>query len=254
MIPKKIHYCWFGGKPLNKLGKKCLKSWRKFFPDYEIIEWNEKNFDINCYRYVKEAYFEKKYAFVSDYVRFKVLYEQGGLYFDTDVEVIKSFDDIIADGSFMGCENPDLSGMQVNGRGLNVAPGLGLAAAPGLELYKEIIEDYESSSFYKEDGSLNLYTVVERTTDLLYSRGLQNTSEIQRVAGITIYPAEYFCPIDMRTGKLNKTANTHSIHRYAASWVSKKDRFRGKVYRFIARCFGEKTAKKFQKVFGRKHK
>ena len=91
MIPKKIHYCWFGGKPLNKLGKKCLKSWKKHFPDYEIIEWNESNFDLNCCQYVKEAYEAKKWAFVSDYVRYKVLYEQGGVYFDTDVEVIKSF-------------------------------------------------------------------------------------------------------------------------------------------------------------------
>ena len=94
-IPKIIHYCWFGGKPLNKLGEKCLKSWKKFFPDYEIIEWNESNFDVNCCQYVKEAYEAKKWAFVSDYARFKILYEQGGIYFDTDVEVIRPFDAIL---------------------------------------------------------------------------------------------------------------------------------------------------------------
>ena len=121
MIPKIIHYCWFGGKPLNKLGKKCLKSWKKFFPDYKIIEWNEGNFDINCCQYVKEAYEAKKYAFVSDYVRFKVLYEQGGLYFDTDVEVIKPFDAILINGNFMGCENAVSDNIAV-------AAGLGLGA------------------------------------------------------------------------------------------------------------------------------
>lgn len=109
MITKRIHYCWFGGKPLNNLGKKCLKSWKKYLPDYEIVEWNESNFDLNCCRYVQEAAKEKKWAFVSDYARYKILYEQGGIYFDTDVEVLKSFDDILANGAFMGCENPDLN-------------------------------------------------------------------------------------------------------------------------------------------------
>ena len=240
MIPKIIHYCWFGGKPLNKLGKKCLKSWKKFFPDYKIIEWNEGNFDINCCQYVKEAYEAKKYAFVSDYVRFKVLYEQGGLYFDTDVEVIKPFDAILINGNFMGCENAVSDNIAV-------AAGLGLGACAGLEFYREIIEDYEKSSFYLQNGELNLYTVIDRITDLLYKHGLLNTLEIQCVAGINIYPAEYFCPININTGKLRITENTYSIHRYAASWCDKPSKFRGKVYRFICRVIGEKFAEKLRK-------
>ena len=246
MIPKIIHYCWFGGKPLNKLGRKCLKSWKKFFPNYEIIEWNERNFDLNCCRYVQEAAKEKKWAFVSDYARYKILYEQGGVYFDTDVEVIKLFDDILANGAFMGCENPDLNSTYA------VNPGLGVAVAPGLGFYKEVLEDYEKSSFYNDDGSLNLYTIVQRTTDLLRKHGLKDSMEIQPVADITIYPAEYFCPINMRTGELVITENTHSIHRYAASWVDNKSRIRGKIYCFIARLFGEKLANKIRKIFGRK--
>ncbi len=246
MIPKKIHYCWFGGKPLNKLGKKCLKSWKKHFPDYEIIEWNESNFDFNCCQYVKEAYEAKKWAFVSDYARYKILYEQGGVYFDTDVEVIKSFDPILAAGSFIGCENPHIKS------GIAVASGLGCAAAPGLEFYREVLDDYEKSSFYNADGSLNLYTIVQRTTDLLRNHGLKDTMEIQQVAGITVYPAEYFCPINMETGKLEITKNTYSIHRYAGSWVSKKDKFRGKVYFVINRVFGKKMAAFARKIFGRK--
>ena len=247
-IPKKIHYCWFGGKPLNKLGKKCLKSWKKFFPDYEIIEWNESNFNLNCCQYVQEAAKEKKWAFVSDYVRFKALYEQGGLYFDTDVEVVKPFDDILVNGAFMGCENPDLDFSYA------VNPGLGIAVAPGLDIYKEILEDYEKSSFYKKDGTLNLYTIVQRTTEILRKHGLRDTMDIQKVADITIYPAEFFCPINMRTGRLEMTPNTHSIHRYAGSWCDKKSKTRGKIYRFLTRLFGEKFANKIKKMCGRKTK
>lgn len=246
MIPKKIHYCWFGGKPLNKLGQKCLKSWKKHFPDYEIIEWNESNFDFNCCQYVKEAYEAKKWAFVSDYARYKILYEQGGVYFDTDVEVISSFDDILEKGSFMGSESP------MSFSYLSVNPGIGMAVEPGLPFYKEILDDYEKSSFYKEDGSLNLYTIVERTTDLLKTHGLEDKNEIQTVADITVYPSEYFCPINMDTGKLQKTKNTRSIHRYAATWVDSKSRIRGKIYFIIIRIFGERFAKKMRKILGRK--
>lgn len=247
MIPQKIHYCWFGGKPLNTLGEKCLKSWKKYFPDYEIIEWNESNFDFNCCQYVKEAYEAKKWAFVSDYVRYKVLYEQGGVYFDTDVEVVKSFNDVLEKGSFMGCENPVIE--------IDVAvnPGIGCAAEPRLDFYKEVLDDYEKSSFLNEDGTLNLYTIVERTTDLLKKHGLENTTDIQCVADINIYPAEYFCPIDLRDGVLRITENTYSIHHYAASWESKYSIIRGKIYRFINRNFGERVADAFKKFLGRKN-
>lgn len=245
-IPKTIHYCWFGGKPLDKSGKKCIKSWKKFFPDFQIVEWNENNFDLNCCKYVREAAKEKKWAFVSDYARFKILYEQGGVYFDTDVEAIKSFDDILAKGAFMGCEISDSKS------GCRVAPGLGMAAAPKLDLFKEILDDYEKSSFYNEDGSLNLYTVVDRMTNLLKKHGLRETSEIQKTADVTIYPVEYFCPINLNNGRLEITPNTRSIHKYAASWCDKKSRVRGKMYRFLNRTFGEKFADKIKKIFGGK--
>lgn len=249
MIPKIIHYCWFGGAPLDKSGVKCVESWKKYFPDYEIIEWNESNFDINSCRYAMEAYKEKKYAFVSDYVRFKVLYAYGGLYFDTDVEVIKSFDDILAAGNFMGCQNPILpESAEVKDFFCQVNPGLGLGAEPGLSFYKEIIEDYEKSSFYKEDGTLNFYDVVDRVTDMMYKKGLRDTYDIQEVEGIKIYPADYFCPQNVNTGKMEITSNSHSIHRFAASWVDKKERLHGKVYRFIARIFGQKAADKLRKL------
>ena len=132
MIPKIIHYCWFGRNPLPSLAIKCIASWKKYLPDYEIKEWNEDNFDVDVIPFTKEAYAAKKYAFVSDYARFKILYEEGGLYFDTVVEVIRPLDDIISKGAFMGCEC-DANDTSV----ASVAPGLGLGVNPGLGLYKE---------------------------------------------------------------------------------------------------------------------
>ncbi len=246
MIPKIIHYCWFGNKPLDAKSKKCIASWKKYFPDYEIKEWNENNFDITQCQYAREAYYEKKWAFVSDYARFKILYEHGGIYFDTDVEVIRDFAPILEKGAFMGRENP------INAKSTGVAPGLGIGANAGLDLYEEIIDDYEKSSFYKKDGSLNLYTVVERTTEILQRYGLKNTANIQNVAGINIYPREYFCPINRETGKLEITKNTYSIHRFAGSWESRNNKFRGKVYRFINRYFGKSAAELVRKKLGKK--
>ena len=149
MIPKVIHYCWFGRNTLPPLAVKCIESWKKYFPDYEIKEWNEENFNVNIIPYTKEAYEMKKYAFVSDYARFWILYHYGGLYFDTDVEVIRPMDDIIDKGPFMGCEkNIDNNGETI----LAVAPGLGLGANPGLGLYSELLQLY--STFHRGEWSL----------------------------------------------------------------------------------------------------
>lgn len=209
MIPKKIHYCWFGRNTLPESALKCIASWRKFFPDYEIIEWNEDNFDVNMIPYTAQAYKAKKYAFVSDYARFKILYEQGGLYFDTDVEVIKSMIDIVERGPFMGFEiNPgtDRKYGAVN-------PGVGIGAVKGLDLYKSILDYYAQLSFLRPDGSYNTTdAVVNITTRELVKSQLKNISGIQEVSGITIYPADYFNPFNDVTGRLNKTPNTRTIH------------------------------------------
>ena len=147
MIPKIIHYCWFGRNPLPQSAIKCINSWKKFFPDYEIKEWNEDNFDVNIIPYTAEAYEAKKYAFVSDYARFWILYHHGGIYFDTDVEVIKPFDDILERGPFMGREQgafiKNICGTSYNGNGFGVAPGLGIGATSGLELYKEFLKSFQ---------------------------------------------------------------------------------------------------------------
>lgn len=219
MIPKVIHYCWFGGNPLPKMARKCIASWRKFFPEYEIKEWNESNFDVNCIPYTKEAYSMKKYAFVSDYARFWILYHEGGIYFDTDVEVIRSFDDIIEKGPFMGMEYDGAPGAAVS---ISVAPGLGLAISPGSPVYKQILNHYESSSFLNPDGSMNLKTVVLRVTEILAPLGYRDIDQLQHVGGIWIYPHDFFCPMDSTTGIIRITENTRSIHHFDCSWIDHK--------------------------------
>lgn len=242
MIPKKIHYCWFGGNSLPTSAKKCINSWKKFFPDYEIIQWNELNYDVKKIPYIAEAYESKKYAFVSDYARFDILYNEGGLYFDTDVEVVESFDDILSNGSFMGCEiDPSHS------RNIKVNPGLGLGAEPGLEIYKRIIDFYNTQSFLNSDGTHNQETVVDKTTKILLENGLNNISGIQKIGNITIYPKEYFNPLNNNTGKLDKTKNTHSIHWYDMSWMSASEQRRSKFTRIAHRLFGEDCFTKFKR-------
>ena len=213
MIPKIIHYCWFGGNSLPDDAKKCIASWKKYFPDYEIKEWNESNFNLTCCDYIKEAYQAKKWAFVSDYARFWILYNYGGLYFDTDVEVIKPMEDLVEKGPFMGEE----AGLP-NSRKSECNPGLGLAAAPGLGLYKEILDYYNTQHFLNPDGSINQETVVAKVTDLLSKHGFRGDGSIESVDGIYVYPPEYFCPLNYATGEMNITSNTRSIHHYSASW------------------------------------
>ena len=243
MIPKIIHYCWFGRKPLPKSAIKCIESWKKFFPGYEIREWNEDNFDVNQIPYTAQAYEAGKYAFVSDYARFKILYEYGGLYFDTDVEVIKPFEDILEKGPFMGFEinSSDISfGM--------VAPGLGLGVNSSNDIYYKIINLYKSLSFLNENGTYNLKTVVEYTTNILIKEGLNRINGIQNVKGIYLYPVEYFNPFEDATGKIYKTKNTHSIHWYSKSWINRP------IYytfcsRLLHRIIGVDNSARIKKLF-----
>ncbi|MGM9861455.1 MAG: glycosyltransferase family 32 protein [Muribaculaceae bacterium] len=214
MIPKTIHYCWFGRNPLPESAQRCIASWHKFLPDYKIVEWNEDNFDVNAIAYTREAYAAGKWAFVSDYARFKILYDHGGIYFDTDVEVIAPLDDIIAAGPFMGYEI-ELSNKDFG----SVNPGLGLGVTPGHSLYAEILTFYAGHHFLMPDGSYDTqYAVVRITTDILLKHGLQPRPGKQTVAGVTIYPKDYFNPFDDATGRLHKTANTRTIHWYSKTW------------------------------------
>lgn len=227
MIPKIIHYCWFGHKPLPNSAKKCIASWKKYLPDYEIKEWNESNFDVNAIPYTREAYQLKKYAYVSDYARFVVLYQHGGIYFDTDVEVIRPMDDILSRGGFMGMEN------------LLVNPGQGMAAEADNQIIKEIIGYYSELHFTDEKGNLlNEGTVVKHTTRVLERHGYKQNGVQQNIGGFCIYPNDWFNPLDDATGRLNITDNTHSIHWYAKTWCSNYGPLRKWVMRYLHRVFG----------------
>lgn len=214
-IPKTIHYFWFGGKPLPDFATKYIESWKKFLPDYKIIRWDESNFDVHCLPYVEEAYQAKKYAFVSDYARLWVLYNYGGLYFDTDVEVIANMDDVISRGAFMAVENQILHKVMIS-------PGLVMGCEKGLPLLKGIVDSYADDHFVLADGSLNLRTINQRVTDKFLSLGWKPVDKTQEVAGFTIYSSEYFCPYHARTERMHLTKNSKAIHWYAGSWVDKK--------------------------------
>lgn len=228
MISKKIHYCWFGMKPIPNSTYKCIESWKKYCPEYEIIEWNEKNFDVYQNRYIRKAYEEGKYAFVSDYARFKILYDNGGIYLDTDVEIIKNLDDLL-DKQFMAFEDEK-----------NVNPGLGFAAKKGDELIKEIIDFYDSlEEFTTKD------TVVDITTKILANYGLKQDGTLQNVKNFIIFPEEYFNPLGSSFGKLKITNNTYSIHNFDATWKNVEER-KLQLYR---KKYGRKLGKIFFILF-----
>lgn len=229
MIPKIIHYCWFGRSPLPSSAKRCIASWKKYLPDYEIKEWNEDNFDVNRIPYTRDAYAAKKYAFVSDYARFWVLYHYGGVYFDTDVEVIRPMDVFIAKGPFMGWEKPGSTGVY------SIAPGLGLAANKEQPLYQEILHGFEHLNFYDENGERNNYSMIPLVTDLLTQKGLKKDGSMQVIDNVILYPSEYLCPMEYFTGKVTITDNTYAIHWYTMTWLPKTAIWKFKLMRLVRR-------------------
>lgn len=230
MIPKKIHYCWFGGNPLPPKSEKCIKSWRKFCPGFEIIEWNESNFDVMQNAYTAEMYRQKKYAFLSDYARLQIIYEQGGIYMDTDVELVRALDGLLEEKAYFGYETLEY-----------VNTGLGFGAEARSPAVKAMLEEYG----YFTPGAQEVIC-PKLNTQALRRMGLTPDGSKASVGEATIYPIEYFNPYDDPTGRLNITPNTYSIHWYAKSWMS-----RGKVLRSI-------LTKPVHRLFGtdffRKHK
>lgn len=211
-IPKILHYCWFGGKPKPPLAEKCLKSWRKFCPDYEILEWNEDNFDIGTAPlYVRQAYEAGRWAFVTDYVRLKALTDMGGIYMDTDVEVVKPFTPYLHHQGFAGFETPE-----------RIQTGL-LACEKDFPLFREFLSYYDTARYYNPDGTENITTNVEVLTALCGKYGFRPGDTFQVIQGLAIYPREYFCPVDFDTEKLHRTRKTVVIHWFAASWHTQEE-------------------------------
>lgn len=228
MIPKIVHYCWFGAKDKPEIVKKCIASWKEKLPDYQIIEWNESNFDFNSSNYALEAYKEGKFAFVSDVVRVKVLYEYGGIYLDTDVEVFKSFDKILnTDNCLFGFEEKNYIGTSF------------IATVPKHKLILELLSKYKNTSFYDKDGSINQTTNVIMLTEILCNKGLNRNGKFQIIDGdITIYPQEYFSPYDYINCVSKATEETYCMHHFYVSWMSKSTRIKKILKKYLVNIIG----------------
>lgn len=215
MIPKIIHYCWFGHGKKNALTKKCIKSWGKYCPDYQIIEWNEENYDVSKNQYMKQAYEAKKWAFVSDYARLDIIYEHGGIYLDTDVELVKSPDELLKNTAFAGLEQHPNGYVTMNS-------GLGFGAEAQDPVIGDLLHVYDELSFLKEDGSFDLTPCPEIQSKQLKKYGFVRENKIQQVGSLTLYPSSYFCPERWKEIISFIQPETYSIHHYSASWVSSK--------------------------------
>ena len=227
MIPKIIHYCWFGGKEKPELAKRCIKSWKKYCPDYEMREWNEESFDMaKAPIYVQEAFQEKKWAFITDYVRLWAMYHFGGIYMDTDVEVVCALDPFLHHKGFTGFEDD-----------IYMVTGI-MAAEQGLPLIAKLLSYYDNRRFILEDGTLDMTTNTVSITNTLKEMGFTPTGTFQEYEGFAIYPRDYFCPLDDATGQLLKTINTATIHWFNKSWLPEKQRLRSKITRVLHRLFG----------------
>ena len=233
MIPKVIHYIWLGGKDLPAIAKKCIESWQKYCPDYEIKRWDESNLDLNKYQFVKDALEAKKYAFASDVIRTDILYTHGGIYFDIDVELLKPIDNLLNHDCFMGFETSNL---------LN--PGLVLGTTKNNPDLLEILNIYKELKF-DVNNLLNL-TICEIFTDYYSKKGITRENKTQQIDNTMFYSSEYFSPKNLTDGKIRLTKNTHTIHHFAGSWVKKSVKFKAKIKQFIKRIMGEKLVNKLK--------
>lgn len=206
MIPKIIHYCWFGGGKKSEMIEHCMSSWKKYLPDYEIVEWNESNINVNENKYISAAFKAKKWAFVSDYARLYALYTQGGIYMDTDVLVLKNLDVFLKHKFFTGFESKDSPVTAVMG------------ATSGHNVIKELLDMYESMSFINSDGSYNMTTNTITITQYLLNKGVVPNGKLQLVGDITIYPAIVFCPNTLSMVFNINSSKSFTIHKNERSW------------------------------------
>ncbi|WP_246294091.1 glycosyltransferase family 32 protein [Paenibacillus planticolens] len=237
IIPKIIHYCWFGKNEQPDIVKTCISSWKAKCPEYQLIEWNEDNFDINCTPYVSEAYKSGKFAFVSDYVRVYALYHFGGIYLDTDVEVFKSFDDLLHHHSFWGFEQENYIATSTIG------------AAKGNKLIEEFLASYTGIKFIKEDGTYNDLTNVAMITQILQNKGLKMNGEYQVIDGDAVfYPQTYFSPYDYINCRKFITNNTYAMHHFYKSWLPPSVRLKGNLKVILAKIIGGNNIARLRKL------
>lgn len=241
MIPKIIHYCWFGNAKMPALEKKCLKSWKKYCHGFEIKRWDESNFDIESCEFTREAYKAKKWAFVADYVRLTVLKEYGGFYLDTDIELLKPIDDLIRFKAFSGFEDDKL-----------VAAGF-MGSEKENELFCQFLNYYQSVPFKNNDGSINMTSIPAVLTKICSSNGFTINNSFQEVNGFALFPSDFFYPKNYETGLTNITKNSYSIHHYSASWFKPKQRKQlrrswrlNRIKKALISILGEDTFKKIR--------
>lgn len=254
-IPKIIHYCWLGGNPKPESVLKCIDSWKKYCPDYEVKEWNESNLDITINDYTKQAYEAKAWGFVPDYLRLWIIYNYGGIYLDTDVQMVRNFDPLLNDKGFSGFEDDE-----------HIAFGLGFGAEAGNQLIKKHMQVYDDLKFLNFDGSLNRTPSPAYTTSVMMADGFRmNDGSIQRVNSFVCYPPEYFCPKNFSTGITKVTKNTYSIHQFDASWYSDEEQLQRRKWekaarvdylihtpnRLARRILGESAVKRLKKFLGK---
>lgn len=235
MIPKKIHYCWFGQSEKPKLAKKCISSWKSICPDYEIIEWNESNFDLDQHPYLRWCHDNKKWAFLSDLARLLIIEQNGGIYFDTDVELLQRPDELLKYSAFYGFENED-----------KINTGLGFGAEAGHGTVQAMIQVYMDIK-RNEDENYPMIVCPELNTGALIPLGLELDGKRQNIKGAEILPMEYLNPYNDQTGVLTKTANTISVHWYSKCWLDKKTILRSKITKPFHRIFGVDCFRKLKK-------
>lgn len=245
MIPKIINYCWFGNQPLPQNVKENIKTWRKYCPDYKIIQWNEKNFDVDSNLYTKQAYDRKKFAFVSDVARLRAVEDVGGIYFDTDVILLRSIDDILEHKSFFCLEEP--------GR---INTGLGFGAEKNNILVNELLKNYDNQMFF--DGRReNSKTCVDFLSPFFYRMGLEDKNKTQKLNETVVFSTEYFAPKNFLNGKMNITEKTYAVHAYEATWKEKTLSSRillfikKKIHIVIDSLFGAGSYRKIKKILKR---
>lgn len=244
MIPKIIHYCWFGPKPIPELELKCMKTWTEFLPDYKVMFWNEKTFDINnsC-NYVKQAYECKHYPFVADYVRLHALVKYGGIYLDTDIQLLSSLDSFLHNEAFTGFENKT-----------RVAAGIMGCVKDNL-VFSKMLEHYNTTEFIDSKNLIDISTICNVMMNVIEKKGFIYKNMDQELENIHIYERDIFYPKKLNENEFRTTERSVSIHHYVGSWLTSNEKKRGEslIWRKVCRPFLRKTRKLISTVLGEKN-